>query len=162
MNIHEYVLHFWMYSCRQRGARIASHLQPHWSLRHFDPVCACGCPHRRHTHRPHRAVPRKFPLSYAWRLPCSTVMWLISFCVYTGAQSHPADVVPHQGFQLAASLRHCSGSTHAYQHAGHFRPQHSGHLRNYRLVHIIQSYFVLQQYKYRLSPKWKLYTHRPH
>lgn len=35
---------------RASGTWAASHLQPHWPVRHLDLVRACGCPHCCHTH----------------------------------------------------------------------------------------------------------------
>lgn len=45
---------------RWSGGGAASHLQPHWPIRHADSVCACGCADSRHTHGAHCALSCKF------------------------------------------------------------------------------------------------------
>lgn len=113
-----------LYFYRQCGAWAAAHLQPDWPLWHFDPVCASGRPHSCNTDRPHRVVPCKcvvdlFPVmlnenDIVVLFPC----WILCLCLSTGTKSHPADVVPHQVFQLVASHCHRSHSAHLHQHAG--------------------------------------------
>lgn len=50
---------FPVFVSRWSGSRAASHLQPHWPVRHLDLVCARGCPHCRHTHCAYCSLPRK-------------------------------------------------------------------------------------------------------
>lgn len=43
--------------CRQRGGRAAPHLYQGLQVRHHVAAGALGCPHRRDSDRPHRALP---------------------------------------------------------------------------------------------------------
>lgn len=90
---------------RWSGGWTASHLQPHWPIRHADSVCACGCADSRHTHGAH--------------------------CALSCEKSNPADDVPQQDLQLAPSHRHRLRSAHLYQLARHFCPKYPWNLWNH-------------------------------
>lgn len=122
---------------RQSGARAAAHLQPDRPVWHFDPVCASGCPHRCDADRPHRALPCESALGSGRRSERkdSDNVPLLDLCVPAGAESYPADAVPHQSLQLAAPHRHRYHPAQFHQHTGDFRSQHLGNLRHHRWEH---------------------------